>query len=73
MILDTRRVDEALIYACENLKAHFPDKCVYRIGGDEFLVLIPGITENLFQSMIRSMLVDMAKVRFTWHLVLSGG
>lgn len=40
--------DEALIYACENLKAHFPDKCVYRIGGDEFLVLIPGITENLF-------------------------
>ena len=32
-----------------------------RIGGDEFLVLIPGITENLFQSMIRSMLVDMAK------------
>ena len=53
--------DEALIYACENLKAHFPDKCVYRIGGDEFLVLIPGITENLFQSMIRSMLVDMAK------------
>ena len=34
---------------------------IYRIGGDEFLVLIPGITENLFQSMIRSMLVDMAK------------
>ena len=34
---------------------------VCRIGGDEFLVLIPGITENLFQSMIRSMLVDMAK------------
>ena len=32
-----------------------------RIGGDEFLVLIPGITENLFQSMIRSMLVDKAK------------
>ena len=61
--------DEALIYACENLKAHFPDNCVYRIGGDEFLVLIPGITENLFQSMIRSMLVDMAKSSV--HLALS--
>ena len=33
--------DEALIYACENLKAHFPDKCVYRIGGDEFAVFLP--------------------------------
>ena len=51
--------DEALIYACENLKAHFPDKCVYRIGGDEFLVLIPGITENLFQSMIRLSLIHI--------------
>ena len=53
--------DEALIYACENLKTHFPAESVYRIGGDEFLVLIPDITENLFQSMIRSMLADMAK------------
>ena len=53
--------DKALLYACENLKAHFPADCVYRIGGDEFLVLIPGITENLFQSMIRSILADMAE------------
>ncbi len=53
--------DEALIYACENLKAHFQDESVYRIGGDEFLVLMPGVTENLFQAMIRSMAADMAK------------
>ena len=53
--------DKALLYACENLKSHFPAECVYRIGGDEFLVLIPGITENLFQSMIRSIQADMAE------------
>ena len=53
--------DKALLYACEKLKSHFPEECVYRIGGDEFLVLIPGITENLFQSMIRSILADMAE------------
>ena len=34
---------------------------MFTVLADEFLVLIPGITENLFQSMIRSMLVDMAK------------
>ena len=53
--------DKALLYACENLKSHFPAEYVYRIGGDEFLVLIPGITENLFQSMIRSILANMAE------------
>ena len=53
--------DKALLYACEKLKSHFPEECVYRIGGDEFIVLIPGITENLFQSMIRSILADMAE------------
>ncbi len=53
--------DKALLYACEKLKSHFPEECVYRIGGDEFLVLIPGITENLFQSMIRSILANMAE------------
>ncbi len=64
--------DEALIYACENLKSHFPEDCVYRIGGDEFLVLIPDISENLFHSMIRSMTADMAKnsvhlaIGFVW-------
>ena len=39
--------DEALIYACENLKAHFPDKCVYRIGGDEFAVIMVDVTSDL--------------------------
>lgn len=53
--------DKALLYACENLKSNFPAEYVYRIGGDEFLVLIPGITENLFQSMIRSILANMAE------------
>ena len=60
--------DRALIYACDNLTAHFPADCVYRIGGDEFLVLIPDITENLFQSMVRTLQADMAKS--TVHLAI---
>ena len=36
-----------MIYACENLKAHFPDKCVYRIGGDEFAVIMVDVTSDL--------------------------
>ena len=37
--------DQLLRDAADAFRAAFPESCVYRIGGDEFAALLPGVTE----------------------------
>lgn len=47
--------DNAIIEAFNTLKADFPKECIYRIGGDEFLILLPGITESRFEGIVEDL------------------
>ncbi|RGY95923.1 EAL domain-containing protein [Clostridium sp. AM58-1XD] len=40
--------DKLLIYIAQKIIQFFPAKCVYRIGGDEFVVLSNHVEENVF-------------------------
>lgn len=52
-----------LIYIAECIRKHFPDSaCVARYGGDEFLVLIPGVSTiecmQLLDSLLRQLVAS---------------
>jgi diguanylate cyclase (GGDEF)-like protein len=51
--------DELIVRSCECLKRVFPDDSVYRIGGDEFLVLCSEITEAELEKKIGNLRKDM--------------
>lgn len=53
--------DALLIRASECLKSNFRKKDIYRIGGDEFLVLCKDIEENMFLSKVEALRADMKK------------
>ena len=60
--------DKVLRAAAEILQYVFPDEDVYRAGGDEFMVLIPNITEdelNTRVAKIRTMAKLSENVRFS--------
>ena len=60
--------DKVLRSAAEILQYVFPDEDVYRAGGDEFMVLIPNITENELSTRvakIRTMAKLSENVRFS--------
>ena len=42
-----KKGDECLITTAEVISRHFPNKC-YRIGGDEFAVLVSDMDEKIF-------------------------
>lgn len=44
--------DQILLKTAEKLKSAFPDKSVYRIGGDEFVVICRGISETDFEQSV---------------------
>jgi len=51
--------DALLLRASECLKKHFARTELYRIGGDEFLVLCEGISQQDFLSRIEALRIDM--------------
>ncbi len=55
--------DKLLMRASECLKSGFSDYALFRVGGDEFLVLCAGIGEEEFQGRIRYMTEEMDRRR----------
>lgn len=53
--------DKLLLRACECLKKVFSDYALFRIGGDEFLVLCKGITEEELLNRTELLKVEMQK------------
>lgn len=53
--------DELILRASESLKSNFRKKDIYRVGGDEFLVLCKDIDEEMFLSKVESLREDMKK------------
>lgn len=51
--------DAVLIRSCECLQKHFPKDAVFRIGGDEFLMMQSDISEERLQEQISAMTQDM--------------
>jgi diguanylate cyclase (GGDEF)-like protein len=47
-----REGDALLVRAADCLKAAFPDSAHFRIGGDEFLVLCPGVTRQVLEERV---------------------
>ena len=41
--------NEAILLVCKMLKAHFPEDCIYRISGDEFVVIWPDVDYTQFK------------------------
>ncbi len=53
--------DELLIRACECLKKHFEEEELFRIGGDEFIVLYKGKSRESFSEKIALVREEMVK------------
>ncbi|MBQ8527385.1 MAG: GGDEF domain-containing protein [Lachnospiraceae bacterium] len=53
--------DALIIRASNSLKNNFRKKDVYRIGGDEFLVLCKDISKDMFWSKVEALREDMKK------------
>lgn len=51
--------DALLIRSCSCLKKHFPKESVFRIGGDEFLMMQSGISEQDLQEQVEHLRRDM--------------
>lgn len=51
--------DALLIRSCQCLQEHFPKDSVFRIGGDEFLVMISSISEEDFLQRIQNLQANM--------------
>lgn len=41
--------NKAILLVCKILKAHFPEECIYRISGDEFVVIWPDVDYTQFK------------------------
>lgn len=51
--------DAVLVRSCNCLRKHFPKEAIFRIGGDEFLMMQSGISEETLQHQIASLTNDM--------------
>ncbi len=51
--------DDLIIRASECLKANFKNTEIYRIGGDEFLVVCEGMEQNIFEDKVTSLRSNM--------------
>lgn len=67
--------DELIIRASDSLKNNFRKKDIYRVGGDEFLVICKDIDEKVFASKVEQLRKDMTDNRammslgFVWKEV----
>lgn len=53
--------DDLIIRASESLKSNFRKKDIYRVGGDEFLVLCKDISQDMFLAKVEALREDMKK------------
>lgn len=53
--------DDLIVRASECLKSNFRKQDIYRVGGDEFLVLCKDINEDIFLSKVETLREDMKK------------
>lgn len=51
--------DRLILSACESLRRVFADYELFRIGGDEFLVLCPGISEEELKEKVEALRKDI--------------
>lgn len=51
--------DTLLVRSCQCLQKHFPKESVFRIGGDEFLIMQSGVSEEELLSQIDALREDM--------------
>lgn len=51
--------DKLLLCACESLRRVFPEYELFRIGGDEFLILCPEIEEEKLKVKVKALKKDM--------------
>ncbi len=57
--------DKLLLRACESLKRVFAGYEMFRIGGDEFLALCPGIEEEELEKRVKALKKDMQETCVT--------
>jgi len=57
--------DKLLLSACESLRRVFSDYELFRIGGDEFLALCPGIEEEMLKEKVEALKKDMGENSIT--------
>nr|MBQ8253239.1 sensor domain-containing diguanylate cyclase [Lachnospiraceae bacterium] len=55
--------DDLIIRASESLKKNFRKKDIYRVGGDEFLVICKDISEQIFEAKVEQLRNDMVDYR----------
>ena len=60
--------DALLIRTFQCLKKHFPMDTIFRLGGDEFLISIPDITEEDFLMRLQSLKQDMERFQISLSL-----
>lgn len=65
--------DRYLVGFAEMLTRHFPYESVYRISGDEFVIVARGIKEDAFQSAIRELRVEIESETTIAALGTAGG
>lgn len=53
--------DKLILRACESLRRGFAGDELFRIGGDEFLILCPGIEEEELKNKVGALKRDMQK------------
>lgn len=51
--------DKLILRACESLRRVFPEYELFRIGGDEFLILCPEIEEEKLEEKVEALKKDM--------------
>lgn len=65
--------DQLLMRACECIKKHFVNQAMFRLGGDEFLVITKGLTKENIEKCIESLKIDMVEqdarmaIGFVWE------
>ncbi len=60
-----RAGDQLILCACESLRRTFSDYEMFRIGGDEFLTLCPGIGEAEFKEKVEELKKDLQENSIT--------
>ena len=60
--------DDLLIRSCNCLLEHFPKDSVYRIGGDEFMVMISNIPEDIFLQKVDALRKSMPRCDLSMSL-----